>query len=143
MDSKKGRELENEIRVEITRNVLKRCPECANGKSESFIQPGMLRCSEDAARLIYRSSIEVNEAHNGSEIVKIIEEWVTSTVPGEAALQLWPFVMDLDSHCPVNITSLDSPYSVRTQGSAENLMLTVHISVAIGKPKVYIRHESW
>ena len=45
--------------------------------------------------------------HNSSEIVEIIEEWVTSS---EATLHLWPFVMDLDSRCPVSIKSLGSPY---------------------------------
>lgn len=112
MDSQKGTQLENEIRSEITRNVLKRCPGCSVGLSESLVQPGTLRCSENAARLIYRSTINESSctAHNASEIIDIIEEWVTSTVPGQATLHLWPFVMDLDSRCPVTIASQDSPY---------------------------------
>ena len=64
MDPEKGTQLENEIRNEITRSVLKQCPQCVNGMLESLIQPGTLRCSEDAARLIYRSNIEVTETHN-------------------------------------------------------------------------------
>ena len=91
--------------------MLKRCPLCASDEAvESFIQPGTLKCSETAARLIYRSSVEATGPHNASEIVQIINEWVTSSVPGEATLQLWPFIMDLDSRCSVSIASLDSPY---------------------------------
>lgn len=75
-----------------------------------LIQPGKLRCSETAARLIYRSTIEATGARNASEIVEVIEDWVTSTEPGKATLHLWPFVMDLDSRCPVSISTLDSPY---------------------------------
>ena len=100
--------MESEIRSEIVQNVRKRCPQCvAIGSSVDLIQPGKLRCSETAARLIHRSTIEAIGSHNASEIVGVIEEWVTSTEPGEATLYLWPFVMDLDS-CPV--TSLDVLY---------------------------------
>ena len=139
MDSKKGRELENEIREEITRNVLKQCPQCANGMSESFIQPGTLRCSEDAARLIYRSNIEVTEAYNASEIVQVIEEWVTNTVPDESTLQLWPFVMDLDSRCPVSITSLASPYpALDASGSQVQVSITKeHIESCLARINVH------
>lgn len=109
MDFEKGEQLEREIRKQVARNVIKHCPRCV-GFSESLIRPGTLRCSESVARLIYRSTIEVTGTHNASEIVQIIDEWVTSAVPGEATLHLWPFVMDLDSRCPVSITSLDSTY---------------------------------
>ena len=88
------------------------CPQCSDDLSEFFIQPGTLKCSKTAARLIYRSTIETNSSHNTSEIVQIINGWVTSSDPGRATLNLWPFVMDLDSHCPVSITSLDSPYPI-------------------------------
>ena len=81
-----------------------------------LIQPGKLRCSETAARLIYRSTIEATGSQNASEIVGVIEEWVTSTEPGEATLHLWPFVMDLDSHCLISITSLDAPYPMLNAG---------------------------
>lgn len=118
IDSQKGTQLENEIRNEVTRNVLKRCPQCATGLSESIILPGTLRCSKDAARLIYRSNVDMSETNNATEIIQIIEEWVTSTVPGQATLHLWPFVMDLDSRCPVSISSLDSTYpTLGTSGS--------------------------
>ena len=112
MDGVKGVQLENQIRVEVTENVIKHCPQCSDYLSESFIQPGTLKCSETAARLIYRSTIETNNSHNASEIVQIINGWVTSSDPGQTTLNLWPFVMDLDSHCPVSITSLDSPYPI-------------------------------
>ena len=102
--------MESEIRAEIVRNVRKRCPQCIGDSSVDLIEPGKLRCSETAARLIYRSTIEVAGSHNSSEIVEVIEEWVTGTGPGEATLHLWPFVMDLDSRCPVSIKSLGSPY---------------------------------
>ena len=78
--------------------------------SVDLIQPGKLKCSETAARLIYRSTIQATDSHNASEIIGVIEEWVTSTKPGEATIQFWPFVMDLDNRCPVSITSLDAPY---------------------------------
>ena len=110
IDSQKGIQLESEIRAEIVRNVRKRCPQCLSDSSVELIEPGKLRCSETAARLIYRSTIEAAGSHNASEIVGVIEEWVTSTGPGEATLHLWPFVMDLDSRCPVSIKSLGSPY---------------------------------
>ena len=84
-----------------------------------LIQPGKLRCSETAARLIYRSTIEATGSRNASEIVGVIEEWLTSTKPGEATPHLWPFVMDLDSHCPVSITSLESPYPILGDGGAQ------------------------
>ena len=100
-------QLESEIRAEIVRNVRKHCPQCISDSSVGLIEPGQLRCSETAARLIYRSTIEAAGSHNASEIVGIIEEWVTSI---EATLHLWPFVMDLDSRCPVSIKSLSSPY---------------------------------
>ena len=103
-------QLESEIRSEIVRNVRKHCPQCISNSSVELIEPGQLRCSETAARLIYRSTIEAAGSHNASEIVGVIEEWVTSTGPGEATLHLWPFVMDLDSRCPVSIKSLSSPY---------------------------------
>ena len=48
-----------------------------------LIQPGKLRCSETAARLIYRSTIEATGSRNASEIVGVIKEWVTSTETGE------------------------------------------------------------
>ena len=99
--------MESEIRAEIVWNVRKRCPQCLDDSSVDLIEPGKLRCSETAARLIYRSTIEAAGSHNASEIVGVIEEWVTSI---EATLHLWPFVMDLDSHCPVSIKSLGSPY---------------------------------
>ena len=54
-----------------------------------------------------------------SEIVGVIEEWVTSTKPGQATLQLWPFVMDLDSHCPASIISLESPYPILSTGGSQ------------------------
>ena len=95
--------------------MKKHCPQCTNGSSD-LIQPGKLRCSERAARLIYRSTIEATGSHNASEIVGVIVNWVTSTEPGEATLQLWPFVMDLDSSCPVSITSLNSPYPTLAAG---------------------------
>ena len=110
VDLQKGLQLENEIRAEIVRNVRKHCPQCISDSSNTsveLIEPGKLRCSETAARLIYRSTIEAAGSHNASEIVGTIEEWVTSI---EATLHLWPFVMDLDSHCPVSIKSLSSPY---------------------------------
>jgi hypothetical protein len=111
VDSQKGLQLESEIRSEIVRNVKKRCPHCVSDSSAvDLIEPGKLRCSETAARLIYRSTIEAAGSHNTSEIVGVIDEWVTSTEPGEATLHLWPFVMDLDGRCPVSITSLGSPY---------------------------------
>ena len=75
-----------------------------------LLQPGKLRCNETAARLIYRSTNEVTGTRNASEIVGVIKDWVTSTEPGKATLDLWPFVMDLDSRCPVSISTLDSPY---------------------------------
>ena len=109
-DSQKGLQLEDEIRAEIVWNVRKRCPQCLSDSSNTsmeLIEPGKLRCSETAARLIYRSTIEAAGSHNASEIVGTIEEWVTSI---EATLHLWPFVMDLDSRCPVSIKSLSSPY---------------------------------
>ena len=103
--------MESEIRSEIVRNVKKHCPRCvASESSVDLIQPGKLRCSETAARLIYRSTIQATGSHNASEIIGVIEEWVTSTEPGEATLHFWPFVMDLDNRCPVSITSLDAPY---------------------------------
>ena len=86
--------------------MWKRCPLCAgDGPTQSLIQPGTMKCSDNAARLIYRSSVETTGSQNASEIVQIIKEWVTSSVPGEATLQLWPFIMDLDSRCSVPITS--------------------------------------
>lgn len=113
VDSQKGRQLESEIRSEIVWNLKKRCPQClTNGSSVDLLQPGTLKCSETAARLIYRSKIEANGSHNASEIVGVLEEWVTSAEPGEATLHLWPFVMDLDSRCPVSIASLESPYPI-------------------------------
>ena len=78
-----------------------------------------MKCSDNAARLIYRSSVEATGSQNASEIVQIIKEWVTSSVPGEATLQLWPFIMDLDSRCSVPITSLDSPYPVLGEGGSQ------------------------
>ena len=54
--------------------------------------------------------IEATGSHNASEIIGVIEEWVTSTEPGESTLHLWPFVMGLDNRCPASITSLDAPY---------------------------------
>ena len=116
MDSEKGIQLENEIRSEITRSVLKRCPGCLGGSSEALIQPGTLRCSENAARLIYRS--EVSGTHNATKVVQVIDEWVSSTLPGEATLRLWPFVMDLDKRCRVSIESLDSPYPALGTGQS-------------------------
>ena len=109
MDGVKGVQLENQIRAKVTENVIMHCPQCSDDLSESFIQPGILKCSETAARLIYRSTIETNGSHNASELVEIINGWVTSTDPGQATFNLWPFVMYLDSCCPVSITSLDSP----------------------------------
>ena len=103
-------QLESEIRAEIARNVRKRCPQCISDSSVGLIEPGKLRCSETAARLIYRSTIEAAGSHNASEIVGVIEDWVIGTGPGEATLHLWPFVMDLDSRCPVSIKSFSSPY---------------------------------
>ena len=61
----------------------------------------------------------MTETHNASEIIQIIEEWVNSTIPVQATLQLWPFVMDLDSRCPVSITSLDSPYPTLGNGESQ------------------------
>ena len=80
----------------------------------------------------------MTEAHNASEIIQIIEEWVISTVPGQATLQLWPFVMDLDSHCPVSITSLDSPYpALGTGGSQLPVSSTKeHIELCLAQAKV-------
>ena len=129
IDSHKGLQLESEIRSEIIRNVKKRCPQCTNGSSVDLIQPGKLRCSETAARLIYRSTIEAIGSHNASEIIEVIEEWVTSTEPGEATLHLWPFVMDLDSRCPTSITSLDSSYPTLTAGGdqAQTSRMKEHI----------------
>ena len=60
MDGVKGVQLENQIRAEVTENVIMHCPQCSNDLSKSFIQPGTLKCSETAARLIYRSTIETN-----------------------------------------------------------------------------------
>ena len=97
---------------------MKRCSRCASVSSD-LIQPGKLRCSETAARLIYRSTIETTGSHNASEIVQVIKEWVNSTEPGQATLHLWPFVMDLDSRCPVSITSLDSPYPTLSAGGSQ------------------------
>ena len=88
----------------------------ASESSVDLVQPGKLRCSETAARLIYRSTIEATSSHNASEIVGVIKEWMTSTEPGEASLHLWPFVMDLDSRCPVSVTSLDTPYPLLGAG---------------------------
>ena len=104
--------MESEIRNEIVQNVRKHCSHCVGSESsaDQLIQPGKLRCSETAARLIYRSTIEATGSHNASEIIGVIEEWVTSTEPGESTLHLWPFVMDLDNRCPASITSLDAPY---------------------------------
>ena len=97
--------------------MLKHCPGCLSGSSGALIQPGTLRCSENAARLIYRS--KVAEAYNATKVVQVIEEWVSSTVPGEATLRLWPFVMDLDNQCPVSIASLDSPYPALGSGQSQ------------------------
>ena len=99
MDGVKGVQLENQIRAEVTENVLMHCPQCSDDLSEFFIQPGTLKCSETAARLIYRSTIETNSSHNTSEIVQIINGRVTSSDPGRATLNLWPFVMDYNNIC--------------------------------------------
>ena len=89
------------------------------------------------AWLIYRSTIEATGSHNASEIVGVIVDWVTSTEPGEATLQLWPFVMDLDSSCPVSITSLNSPYPPLTAGGdqfhvSSSLFLAVIVTTVTG-----------
>ena len=89
-----------------------------------LIQPGKLRCSETAARLIYRSTIQATGSHNASEIIGVIEEWVTSTEPGEATLHLWPFVMDLDNRCPVSITSLDAPYPALSGAGGDQIQVS-------------------
>ena len=133
MDGAKGVQLENLIRAEVTENVIMHCPQCSDDLSESFIQPGTLKCSETAARLIYRSTIETNGSHNASEVVQIINGWVTSTDPGQATFNLWPFVMDLDSRCPVSITSLDSPYPIlgTTASQAQVSRIKDHIESSL------------
>ena len=133
MDGVKGVQLENLIRAEVTENVIMHCPQCSDDLSKSFIQPGTLKCSETAARLIYKSTIETNGSHNASEVVQIINGWVTSTDPGQATFNLWPVVMDLDSRCPVSITSLDSPYPIlgTTASQAQVSRIKDHIESSL------------
>ena len=113
----------------------------ANGSFVDLVQPGKLKCSETAARLIYRSTIEATGSRNASEIVGIIEEWVNSTKSGEATLHLWPFIMDLDSHCPVSITSLESPYPTLDAGGDQSQFSRVkeHIESCLSSESLQLK----
>jgi len=67
-----------------------------------FIRKGLFRCWKTPDKFIYRSTIVGTEAHNATELVQFLEEWVNS----ESALQVQQFELWIDPQCPVLISSL-------------------------------------
>ena len=67
-----------------------------------FIRDGLFRCWKATDEFAYRSAIVGTEAHNATELVQFLEEWVNS----EPALQVDRFELWVDTQCPVQIPSL-------------------------------------
>jgi len=67
-----------------------------------FIRDGFFRCWNAPDEFTYRSAIVGTEAHNATELVQFLEEWVNS----EPALQVGRFELWVDTKCPVLISSL-------------------------------------
>ena len=67
-----------------------------------FIRKGLFRCWNSLNEFTYRSAIVGTEAHNATELVGFLQEWVNS----EPALQVDQFELEVGTRCPVLIPSL-------------------------------------
>ena len=67
-----------------------------------FIRKGLFRFWNSLNELTYRSVIVGTEAHNATELVGFLQEWVNS----EPALQVDQFELRVGTRCPVLIPSL-------------------------------------
>jgi len=68
----------------------------------NFIRKGLFRCWKAPDEFTYRSAIVGTEAHNATELVEFLEEWVNS----EPTLQVDQFELWVDTQCPVPVPSL-------------------------------------
>ena len=67
-----------------------------------YIRDGLFRCWNAPDEFTYRSAIVGTVAHNATELVQFLEEWVNS----QPALQVDHFELWIDTKCPVPISSL-------------------------------------
>ena len=91
------------IRSYIHRGIAKAISyQCNCSFSAEFIRNGLFRCWNALNEFTYRSTIVGTKAHNATELVGFLEQWVNS----EPALQVDQFELWVGTRCPVPISSL-------------------------------------
>ena len=95
-------EIEMAIREEVAKAISDLC-KC--DYPADFIKTGQFSQRSSLTHITYRSTLVGTDAHTAGELLECLEKWVESS----AALKIKLFVLDVDSTCPVRISSLKDP----------------------------------
>ena len=70
-----------------------------------FIRKGIFSCRNTATKVSYRSAIVGTNAYSASQLVNIIQQWVSSG----PILEVEWWLLDVYADCPARISSLNDP----------------------------------
>ena len=72
---------------------------------DGFIRRGKFSCRNTTATVSYRSTIVGTNTYNASQLVNIIQQWVSSG----PILEVEWWLLDVYADCPARISSLNDP----------------------------------
>ena len=100
LQPKKAANLEKYIRGVVAKAISDRC---SSNFAPDFIRAGIFSCRRASNEVSYRSTIIGAETHNTTELLGLIEDWVSSG----PVLKIGWYLADVYTNFPVELSSLD------------------------------------
>ena len=100
LQPKKAAKLKKYFQGVVAKAISDRCS-CTF--APDFIRAGIFSCRRTLNEVSYRSTIVGTETHNTTELLGLIEDWVSSG----PVLRIWWYLADVYTNFPVELSSLD------------------------------------